>query len=82
MTSHLLKNGAVLCDLILSDEQSFPATRERRWQCCSVMAPVRVVAGPTDLFAIAINETESIPFLVYRRSVAANGWIIDGKAMF
>ena len=82
MTSHLLKNGEVLCDLIPSFKHPMPTVREHCWHDCSVLATNRVEARPSDIFSIVVAERESMPFRVSRCRVAVDGWQVEGKVLF
>lgn len=56
MTSYLLKNGEVLCDLRQSEESPLPTLQEGCWHACTVIAPNRVEARPPISSALRSKE--------------------------
>lgn len=82
MTSHLLKNGEVHCDIISSQDHPLPKVQEHCWHDCTLVTVQRIEARPADLFSVVIPGREGLPFLFSRCRVAVEGWEVEGKVLF
>ncbi|MEK7953299.1 hypothetical protein [Luteolibacter soli] len=82
MTSHLLKNGEVVGDLIPSDIHHLPLHREECWHDCTVVTNRRVEAArATDVFGIK-TLAGVFPFCVTRSRIGVDGWDVEGKVLY
>jgi hypothetical protein len=83
MDSRLVRNGAVLCDLVPSVlHAGVPADPDGKWHECTLVTRSRIIPDAKDVFEILSNDGTSHPFEITTTRIGAEGWEVAGKVLF